>query len=105
MKLVRSVTLAIQSENMCVPTEMEYDKDKEADEQIIKDDEINDENYNEDEGDLRNRYNEENEEDGEDDKDDNMDENGNEENDDNEMDEKYEDMDNNANEEDDNENE
>ena len=101
MKLFRSVTFAIQSENMCVLIETDYDKDKEADEQIIEEDEINDENYNE--GDLRNKYNKENKEDDKDDKDDNMDENGNEEYDD-EMVEEYEDMDNNANE-NDNENE
>ena len=31
MKLVRSVTFDIQSENMYVPQERDYDKDKEAD--------------------------------------------------------------------------
>ena len=106
MQLVRNVTFGIQSENLCVPAETEYDKDKEADEQIIEEDEINDDNYNENEeneGDLKNRYND-NDEEGEL-GDDNIDENENEENDDNEMAEEYEDIENNVNEDDDNDNE
>ena len=94
IQLVRNVNFGIQSENLCVPAQPGEDKEeKEADEQIMEEDEQNDINFEngqameEIEGDEKKENYVENEEEGEMVGDEmiNEEDNGNEENDENEM--------------------